>query len=919
MKIVLLLVVTLLCELTVLAQQYSIFKQNGRYGYSSRGKTVIPPTYEYATHFSEQRALVKQNNLWGYIDSTGNWVVPPTFQSAEVFRSGTANVFVNGKRGVLKPDGSYMVKPVYDSLVEEHIGFTVFSNGKKGWVSYFWEAEIPAEYMSFTFAYQYVSAKKANAVYDLYWQGKLIKTNIEYPVGYGDVYTDAKQAVVLVDGKKGVLDQTGNWIIEPNYSNITYHFMGDFFEDYLMDTPAFYVLDSTEYMYFDDAHELVEQFGPSQYFLAKITGERIGKSAVENVEVIYKRSGLADQIRLQLNGKLAYLGSDYTITEMPYVSIEKYFNWQLLNDGEQVHIVDYRNREVAAFDEVIVPETGIPVYDEYGEVTGEYVEVEYKPYVEVMKRIDGVENWAVYELEEQKIITEWTVDHHSVAYFPQEGYNRLYVESNYASDTVRCDYYIAGSEGIMDDFSHTWVTPLVNNWIIVQNDRQKECVLLHVSREKGPVEILRAPSVELSTNRYETTYVQSEVEGYFDPIPVYAFGENFIFYKGANGKSGLVTIQNEVFPAIYDTIVQNASLPNIVDVQVNGKWGSIDFQNGNSVSPAYDQPLFFIQDHEADVTYATFDTHYLTSAGKVFYSLNPELVPFKTKGKHGMLANNDIVGDGSRVTAIPAVYKSIKATDVYNRFIARGKNGLYGIVNQLNDTIVPFIYTGFGVPQFIAAVETTVFPASIGKKNGLVNPITGDVLPSVYERVTVLMDSQGFEAGFQVFGNGKTGLYSLMLQPVLPVKYEALYVTGSHYESIEVRAQRDGKWSVAFVPYFYTINDFQLQIQPAYDLVVDYNGYIKTPDGYDLYDAALNTLTKSGVREIELPVFDGLVQLFAEAGGIGTMAGDGKIVLPHTLTSVVKLDGDTLISVKDGEFAYYVLSLNKWFKLNEWQ
>ena len=917
MKIVLLLV-TLFCGHIVCAQQYKLIEQNGRYGYTSRGKVVIPPTYEYATHFSDERALVKQNNLWGYIDSTGKWIVPPTFQTAGLFKEGIATVFVNGKMGLLKTNGSYKVKPIYDTLIQQYNGVEVIVAGKKGWISNEWEDEIPAEYLLFSSAFDYISAKKANAGYDLYWRGKLLKTNLEYAVAYGDVHVDAKQVTVWVDGKKGVLDQEGNWIIEPVYSNITYHFMGSFFDDHLTNTPAFYVLDSTEYQYFDDMHELWEQYGPTKLFLAKISGELISKSPVEYIAQIGYNTGTIDHIRLQMNGKVAYLESDYSITETPYVNIEKYFNWQLLNDGEKIHIVDYRNHEVAVFDGANVPETGIPVYDEYGEPTGEYVEVEYKPYLEVMKLTEGVEKWAVYELEEQKIISEWTSDHHAITYHPQDGYNRLYVEFYYAPDTVRSDYYVAGSDGIMDDFSHTWVTPIVNNWVIVQNDLQKEFVLLHVSREKGPVEILRAPFMELSTNRYVPTFVESEVEGYFDPIPVYSFKENFIFYKGANGKMGLVTIKNKVFPAIFDTIVQNESLPNIIDVQVNGKWGSIDFQNGNYVPPTYDQPLTFIQDYEADLTYAIFDTHYLTSDGQLFYSLNQELTPFKSKGKHGMLSFNDIAGDGSKVVTIPAVYKSIKTTDVYNRFIAQGKNGLYGIINQLNDTIVPFAYTSFGEPKFISALETTVFPASIGKKTGYVNPISGAVLPSIYDRISILMDTQGFEAGIQVTGNGKTGLYSLMLEPVLPVEYDALYVTGSLYQSIEVRAQREGKWTVTFVPYFHSINEFKLQILPAYDFVADYNGYVKTPNGYDLYDASVNTRAKFVGTTIEMPLFDGDAQLYLENDKIGTMLPDQTIVLPHSLTSVVKLDGDTLISVKDGEFAYYVLSLNKWFKLNEW-
>ncbi|OGS77519.1 MAG: hypothetical protein A3D31_11000 [Candidatus Fluviicola riflensis] len=918
MKTVLLLLVTLFSGLASQAQQYAIIQQNGHYGYTSFGKIVIPATFEYATHFSEERALVKQNNLWGYIDSTGKWIVPPIFQTAGLFKEGIASVFVNGKMGLLKPDGNYLVKPIYDTLIREYNGVEVRLNGKKGWISSNWEDEIPAGYLSFMFTHDYVSAKRADAGYDLYWRGKLLKTNLEYSVSYSEVHVDAKQVTVSVDGKKGILDQAGNWIIEPVYSNIAYHFMGDFFDDHMTATPAFYVLDSTEYLYFDDAHELADQLGAPQFFLAKTTGERIGNSAVEYVEVIRNNSSFIDQVRLQLHGKLAYLESDYSITETPYVNIEKYFTWQLLNDGERTHIVDYRNHEVAAFDGIAVPQAGVPVYDEYGEPTGEYVEVEYIPYLEVMKLTDGIEEWAVYELEEQRIITGWTDQHHNIVYFPQLGYNRFYVDYRYDVDSTRCDYYVAGSEGVMEDYNYSSVLPVNSNWIIAQNTIQNESVLVDVSQKNKPIEVVGAPFMEFSSNLYDYRLMSEEVEGYYDPIPFSRFTEPFIFYQGTNGKYGLVTLENKVFPAIYDTILQNERLGIMLDVQVNGKWGSIDLRDASTVQPAYDEKLSFIDDYQIGLTYATFDAHYLTSTGKTIYSLNPELIPFKSKGKHGMLSYNDIAGDESKVVAIPALYKSIKTTELPYRFIAQGKNGLYGIINQLNDTIVPFIYTGFGEQQFISSIESLIFPATIGKKNGFVNPETGAAIPAIYDHLTFLMDSEGFESGIQVTGNGKTGLYSLRFEPVLPVEYDALYATGSLYSSTEIRVQREGKWVVGWEQYFDQINQFKLKTLPAYDLVVEYNGYVKTPEGYDEYDATLNTIVKSGVSEITLPALDGSAQLYVENDQIGIMNNDRTIVLPHTLTSVVKLDDDTIISVQNGEFAYYVLSRNKWFNLNEW-
>jgi hypothetical protein len=77
------LLLFLFAVVSVTAQSYEPVRSGNLYGYSGNGRMIIPATFQYATHFREGLALVKQNGKWGYIDSTGVWIVPPKFDQAE--------------------------------------------------------------------------------------------------------------------------------------------------------------------------------------------------------------------------------------------------------------------------------------------------------------------------------------------------------------------------------------------------------------------------------------------------------------------------------------------------------------------------------------------------------------------------------------------------------------------------------------------------------------------------------------------------------------------------------------------------------------------------------------------------------------------------------------------------------------------
>src|SRR5688572_28740433 len=65
------------------------------------GNITIPPQFEAAMPFSQDRAAVLKGGRWGFIDKKGTFVIPPTYNTAESFSEGRAAVQVGEKWGFI--------------------------------------------------------------------------------------------------------------------------------------------------------------------------------------------------------------------------------------------------------------------------------------------------------------------------------------------------------------------------------------------------------------------------------------------------------------------------------------------------------------------------------------------------------------------------------------------------------------------------------------------------------------------------------------------------------------------------------------------------------------------------------------------------------------------------------------------------
>jgi tRNA A-37 threonylcarbamoyl transferase component Bud32 len=107
---------------------------NGKYGYVSGGKLVIPCQFGFANDFSEGLASVRKGAKWGFINTIGKLVIPCQFDDAWLFSEGLAKVQIEEKLGFINTIGKLVIPCQFDDAfvffeglakvkIEEKLGF----------------------------------------------------------------------------------------------------------------------------------------------------------------------------------------------------------------------------------------------------------------------------------------------------------------------------------------------------------------------------------------------------------------------------------------------------------------------------------------------------------------------------------------------------------------------------------------------------------------------------------------------------------------------------------------------------------------------------------------------------------------------------------------------------------------------------
>ncbi|HEU0119283.1 MAG TPA: WG repeat-containing protein [Bryobacteraceae bacterium] len=102
------------------------------------GRVVIPPRFDQAEEFQEDRAVVWIGSQAGYINTAGELVIPAIYTTAKAFTDGRALVSRDGKYSVIDRTGKTVAEIPYRVLGDYSDGLAVVQRARSG--------SIPAAY-----------------------------------------------------------------------------------------------------------------------------------------------------------------------------------------------------------------------------------------------------------------------------------------------------------------------------------------------------------------------------------------------------------------------------------------------------------------------------------------------------------------------------------------------------------------------------------------------------------------------------------------------------------------------------------------------------------------------------------------------------------------------------------------------------
>lgn len=183
--------------LAVVVEDYS-----GPIGYIDRtGRFVIQPQFYSAGDFGDNGLApvrTEKDGLYGYIDKTGNFVIQPQFDWARSFGTlSVAFVSKDGQDAMIDSQGNFLLEP------QEHLNLWGFAEDGLS------RAYCPEGYT--------VIDRTGQPLFDQHFDSIVCLWYFERPeqVFFSDGY-----AIVGKDGKYGVIDKKGNYVLEPKFDHI---------------------------------------------------------------------------------------------------------------------------------------------------------------------------------------------------------------------------------------------------------------------------------------------------------------------------------------------------------------------------------------------------------------------------------------------------------------------------------------------------------------------------------------------------------------------------------------------------------------------------------------------------------------------------------------------------------------------------
>ncbi|MEA1910455.1 MAG: WG repeat-containing protein, partial [Spirochaetota bacterium] len=114
---------------------------------------LAEPIYSYMSSFQEDMAVIKKDELFGYLNFKGIEIIKPQYNTAYRFSEGLAVVikgsYETGLRGYIDTEGNYVIEPKFNWAYSfnnglAHIAYGDYSSGTFGYINKKGELVSPA-------------------------------------------------------------------------------------------------------------------------------------------------------------------------------------------------------------------------------------------------------------------------------------------------------------------------------------------------------------------------------------------------------------------------------------------------------------------------------------------------------------------------------------------------------------------------------------------------------------------------------------------------------------------------------------------------------------------------------------------------------------------------------------------------------
>nr|WP_246517108.1 WG repeat-containing protein [Clostridium aciditolerans] len=198
-----------------------------KYGYiDSSGKLIIPIKFDNAEGFQENGlAIIRIGDKEGIIDENGNYVIQPKYSYINGFKEGRAIVAEDQKNKVINESGK--------ELFENGTYIGEFSNGRApfaivpqdglwryGYINLQGKVVVPPQFLS---AESFNNGKALVKLGDKRYANIDLKGNVLNTFPY-ELVGDMNEGMLFfkekLDGKFGLIDESGNVIVAPKYETV---------------------------------------------------------------------------------------------------------------------------------------------------------------------------------------------------------------------------------------------------------------------------------------------------------------------------------------------------------------------------------------------------------------------------------------------------------------------------------------------------------------------------------------------------------------------------------------------------------------------------------------------------------------------------------------------------------------------------